>query len=486
MRARPGAPWRPLTRLPTANTGAARIMEPVEVSREINAPIDEVFSHFVDPSEELRLDLHHEHVKAYRETGKGENSLAYSFVFQSFGFRFGGKAREEFHRPHLTRIWVDEGPLKHAIIDLTFEETSGGGTLVKQITKIPSSAEGPLRKILGKQMRARIHALTAVHLDQHGRDIEGLEPKSYLTAGEARAVAVMEMLRSVRAISLPMILMPLIAGAALASTVGEVSPWRLALTLLGGALALFAGNLTNDIWDFSGGADHAAIGTEGAHLTGSGALLYGTFTPRQAWLFTGAMLAGAVGCGVALMMGHPLVPLFAIAGAFVGWLYQGPPFRLSYKGYGLGELCIWAAFGPIPVAGAYYVLTGTVASAAWILGAIVGLGAALVLYCHHFLQWEADREAEKMGPIATMGPERGARVGVALTLAFAVVLGASPFLLGAPIWAALSGLPPLLLVPALWRIAHQGNEAIGFRLLQRAGEAFALGVGTLSVFLWIS
>lgn len=459
-------------------------MDPVEVSREINAPIDEVFSHFVDPSEELRLGLHHEHVKAYKELGKGENSLAYSFVFQSFGFRFGGKAREEFHRPHLTRIWVDEGPLADAIIDLTFEETDHGGTLVKQITTIPGSAEGPLRKILGKQMRARIHALTAVHLDQHGRDIEGLEPKSYLTPGEARAVAVMEVLRSVRAISLPMILMPLVAGAALASTAGGVSGWRLALTLLGGALALFAGNLTNDIWDFSGGADHAAIGTEGATLTGSGALLYGTFTPRQAWLFTGLLTAGAAGCGIALTIGHPWVPAFAVAGVGIAALYQAPPFRLSYRGYGLGELCIWAAFGPIPVAGAYYVQTGTVTPAAWILGAVVGLGAALVLYCHHFLQWEADREADKMGPIATLGPERGARLGIAIALVFAAFLGASPWLIGAPLWSALSGLPPLLLVPALWRVARQGDEAISFRLLQRAGEAFALGVGALSVFLF--
>ncbi|MCB0221826.1 MAG: UbiA family prenyltransferase [Chrysiogenetes bacterium] len=459
-------------------------MEPVEVSREIDAPIDEVFSHFVDPSEELRLGLHEEHVKAYKELAKGENSLAYSFVFQSFGFRFGGKAREEFQRPHLTRIWVDEGPLKDAIIDLKFEETERGTTIVRQITAIPDSADGPLRKILGQQMRARIHALTAVHLDQHGRDIEGLEPKSYLTPGEARAVAIMEVLRSVRAISLPMILMPLIAGAALASTVGEVSGWRLALTLIGGALALFAGNLTNDIWDFSGGADHAAIGTEGATLTGSGALLYGTFTPKQAWAFTGVLLAIAVACGAALTVGHPWAPVFAVAGVGVAMLYQAPPFRLSYRGYGLGELCIWAAFGPVPVAGAYYVQTGTVSPAAWVLGAVVGLGAALVLYCHHFLQWEADLEAEKMGPIATLGPRRGAKLGVVIALLFAAVLGASPWLLGAPMWAALSGLPPLLLLPALWRVARQGNEAISFSLLQRAGEAFALGVGVLSVVLF--
>ena len=124
--------------------------------------------------------------------------------------------------------------------------------------------------------------------------------------------------------------------------------------------------------------------------------------------------------------------------------------------------------------------------AAWVLGAVVGLGAALVLYCHHFLQWEADLEAEKMGPIATLGPERGARLGVAIALLFAAVLGASPWLIGAPTWAALSGLPPLLLLPALWRVAAQGNEAISFSLLQRAGEAFALGVGVLSVVLFVA
>ena len=42
-------------------------MEPVEVSREIAAPLPQVFAHFVSPSERERLDLHSEHVKNYKE-----------------------------------------------------------------------------------------------------------------------------------------------------------------------------------------------------------------------------------------------------------------------------------------------------------------------------------------------------------------------------------------------------------------------------------
>ncbi len=459
-------------------------MDPVLVSRDIAAPLERVFAHFVSPSQRERLDLHADHVKSYRELDRGPSHLEYEFTFQAFGMRFWGRAREDFEPPSRTLIHVTGGVLAGAWIEIQFEPLDDGArTRVSQLTHLPPATDAPLRHVLGRSVLGRLRALTAVHLDEHARDLEGLEPIRHATPGEARRGGAVALLAALRAASLPLIVLPLLAGTALASAEVPISLARLALTLLGGALALFAGNLANDIWDFQFGADHAARGDEAATLTASGALIDGVLGLRGAWALTLALAAGAVTCGLALTPGRPLVPAIAAAGLLAALLYQAPPLRLAYRGRGLGELCIWAAFGPIPVEGAHYVQTGHLCGPAFALGAVVGVGAALVLYCHHFLHWAADRSVGKMSPVATLGPARAGRVGLALLALFAGALAATPWLTGAPAAAATAGLAPLLVAGPLLRLGR-GLSVRGHALLRRAGVAYTIGTSAIVAFLW--
>lgn len=467
-------------------------MNPIEVSKEINAPLEQVFDHFVSPSERERLDLHHDHVKAYRETGRWKNGLAYEFVFQSYGFRFWGTAREHFVPHSYTLIEIDKGVMAGGRVELFFEPCESGKTRVRQVTHIPEKAQGTIARFLGARMASRITALTGVHLDQHARDLEGRPRREYRTAGEQRVARVVDFARALRLQSLPMIVMPLLLGAGLAhfGGVADFTGWKLALTLLGGAAALLAGNLANDIWDFEGGADHAALSDEQSRLTGSDALVLGSFSPGQAWGIVAVLVATATACGAALTLtGAPWAPAFALAGLLLALLYQAPPLRLSYRGRGLGELCIFAAFGPVPVVAAYYVVGGSPAEpAAWTLGGVAGLGAALVLYCHHFLQWRSDREAGKMGPVATMGPVAAARAGIVLLGAFAAALAAAPLVIpDGPPAMAVSAVAVLILAEPMTHIARAPSDEearISMRLLNAAGLAFTAGLGALCGFLF--
>ncbi|KDO45007.1 hypothetical protein CISIN_1g023777mg [Citrus sinensis] len=98
-----------------------------------------------------------------------------------------------------------------------------------------------------------------------------------------------------------------------------------------------------------------------------------------------------------------------------GYIYQCPPFRLSYQG--LGEPLCFAAFGPFATT-AFYLLLGStrenlcLSITATVLSAslLVGLTTSLILFCSHFHQVEGDRNVGKMSPLVRLGTERGSVV----------------------------------------------------------------------------
>ena len=214
------------------------------------------------------------------------------------------------------------------------------------------------------------------------------------------------------------------------------------------------------------------------------------------------------------------------AAVAAGYLYQGPPFRLSRKG--LGEPLAFVAFGPLATvafalaAGDAAFLGGlrarvaaiaaaqasssmsskaaaaatAAATAAWPLplatpaaaaaAVAVGMTTAAVLFCSHFHQIEGDRAAGKLSPLVRLGAADGARVlasGVAGVYAFvgaAAALGALPPLAAAV--AALASLPKGVALAA--RAAREGGDAARIRTLKLDalgwhsvfGMALALGL----------
>ncbi|GMJ12915.1 hypothetical protein HRI_004960700 [Hibiscus trionum] len=201
-----------------------------------------------------------------------------------------------------------------------------------------------------------------------------------------------------RAIKLPIYsvaLVPLtVGGAAAYLQTGLFSARRYIVLLASSVLIITWLNLSNDVYDFDTGADknkkESVVSLFGSR---SGPLI-------AAYL---SLDLGFTGLSWVSIDAGSMSSLFLLACAiFCGYVYQCPPFRLSYRG--LGEPLCFAAFGPFATSAFYLLLsstsgiiflplTRTVLSASL----LVGLTTSLILFCSHFHQ-------------VKMGTERGSMV----------------------------------------------------------------------------
>lgn len=472
------------------------------VGKVIAKPMAEVFQHFWGSEPRLRLELHRDHVKGYSIHKESADSLEYEFVFEAYGARNWGKAVEVAQRgmlqggTGLPRIDVEvlDGPLRGQTVTTLFRDVPGG-TEVTQVNRVWPGNADTMVKLLGGRLKARLAALAGVHLEQHRHDLEGLgrfqdrfsQEQQAKLAGHQEG-ALVDFLKTTRAITLPVILLPVLGGAALAAMQGTFDGLALALTLIGSAAALLGANLLNDVYDFKQGADQSARTVPGAIETGSGAFVEGRWSLRKGWATTAALFGLALACGLALAwLSTPQVLLYAGLGALISFVYVGPPYPLAYKGRGLGELCIFVAFGLLPVAGSVLAHGGTLTPQAWGVASLFGLSSTLVLYHHHFLHWQADKAAGKMSPVALLGPRGGAWAGMALALLTSLLVVVLTLGLGLPAWTFLAAAPPLLLLPAQRKVIAGATDPPA--MLRQASAAFGAMVLTgvaLVLTLWLA
>ncbi|MEM8603637.1 MAG: 2-carboxy-1,4-naphthoquinone phytyltransferase [Cyanobacteria bacterium P01_H01_bin.121] len=200
-------------------------------------------------------------------------------------------------------------------------------------------------------------------------------------------------------------------------------------TFLASAILILAWeNLSNDVFDAETGIDrnkaHSLV-----NLTDSKTLIF--------WLGNlclGLGLLGMISISVWLHDGTVLALILACC--FLGYCYQGPPFRLGYLG--LGEPLCFLSFGPLAIAAVYYSQTQTWSIASQIVAVIVGITTTLVLFCSHFHQVEDDLAAGKRSPVVRLGTALSAKllpwscVGIYGVLTLGLGLGYLP------IWTSLS------------------------------------------------
>lgn len=238
-------------------------------------------------------------------------------------------------------------------------------------------------------------------------------------------------------------IMPICAGSAVAyAQTGTFYPEIFTIFVLSAVLLLVWENLSNDVFDAATGIDknkhHSLV-----NLTRSRGLIF--------WLSNLSLLMGIAGIlAISLWQQDPTVLEMVLACCVLGYLYQGPPFRLGYQG--LGEILCFFSFGPLAVGAAYYAqIQGQVQDAqgtqgqgwnalSWSwhqsllpIALIVGITTTLVLFCSHFHQVEDDLKAGKKSPIVRLGTQKGALLlpwacgGVFAILAWALLQGGLPW-----------------------------------------------------------
>jgi 1,4-dihydroxy-2-naphthoate octaprenyltransferase len=207
---------------------------------------------------------------------------------------------------------------------------------------------------------------------------------------------------------LPVMLIPVALGAAGAFVwTDRFNLGLFLLTLIGAGAAHLFSNMINDLWDYYNGTDVAAKETEGAISTNSGFLTGGSWSIGKFRAVTWALFLVAAACGIALsfISGWPVLVL-GLAGAFIAYFYVAPPIKFGYRGKGYSEIAILLAFGVLPVTGAYYVQTSHLDYRALLLSLPIGILTTLILFNHHFLHWEADRQAGKRTLVVVWGEKR--------------------------------------------------------------------------------
>lgn len=194
---------------------------------------------------------------------------------------------------------------------------------------------------------------------------------------------------------------PIWVGSAIAWSEQQQLNAPIFWTFLSAAILIIAWlNLTNDVFDADTGIDvnkaHSLV-----NLTGNQSLIF--------WLANGFLGLGCLGLvAIAWWQQDVTVLALILLSCFLGYTYQGPPFRLGYQG--LGELICFITFGPLAVSAAYYSQTQTWSARPLPAAIIIGLTTSLILFCSHFHQVADDLAAGKRSPIARLGTARGAQV----------------------------------------------------------------------------
>ncbi|NUO37565.1 MAG: prenyltransferase [Gemmatimonadaceae bacterium] len=146
-----------------------------------------------------------------------------------------------------------------------------------------------------------------------------------------------------------------------------------------------------------------------------------------------AAVAAAIGVYFVRLRGWPAVWL-VVAGALLLWAYDAAPRAL--KELGLGEIAAFIVWGPLMIAGGYYVITGQYSRDALIAAIPYGLGVMSILVGKHIDQRVFDASKHQrtlpvlLGERRARALNRGAVAGMYVVIVLGILLRAvTPFAL---------------------------------------------------------
>lgn len=235
---------------------------------------------------------------------------------------------------------------------------------------------------------------------------------------------------------------PVMMASAMAWRNGEFHPMAAGCALLTAMLLQVATNFCNDYADFAKGTDTAE--RRGPRR----ATAAGLVSPAAMKRATGIAFGLAAVCALYLVVrgGWVLAVLMGLAIAS-GVLYTAGPKPLGYLG--LGDLFVFIFFGPVAVAGTYYVQALQFNEAAAVAGIAPGLLSVAILVVNNQRDREGDARSGKRTLAVRLGPTFS-RWEYTLCIVLAAVI---PLLLvryyQAPINSAVAGLTALAAISAL-------------------------------------
>ncbi len=239
--------------------------------------------------------------------------------------------------------------------------------------------------------------------------------------------------------TLPVAIAPILIGSAMAWDDGGFHSGAALIAAACALLITIGTNLCNDYADFISGAD-----TEDrkgpTRVTQAGLIAPGHVKAATILVFSLATVLGMYlvdrgGWGVLLV---------GLASIMAGILYTAGPWPYGYKG--LGDVFVLIFFGPVAVAGTYYVQTLELTSTVIIAGFAPGLLSVAILTVNNIRDIEEDRNVNKK----TLVVRFGRKFGIGLWLGCVTIAALLPLefvrATGDHVWA---GMTVLILIPAM-------------------------------------
>ncbi|MBU6183328.1 MAG: 1,4-dihydroxy-2-naphthoate polyprenyltransferase [Verrucomicrobia bacterium] len=210
---------------------------------------------------------------------------------------------------------------------------------------------------------------------------------------------------------------PVVLGTALAFADSRADFFAALAALCGAVFIQIGTNFANDYWDAKKGADTGErLGP--LRVTAAGLAKPGAVLAATGVAFGISALAGVY---LILVAGWPVLAIGLVSIA-CGIAYTAGPFPLAYLG--LGEVFSFVFFGPVAVAGTFFVQAGGVGWEAALAGFVPGAYSVALISLNNFRDRAQDVAARKWTLAARFG-EKFARVEIVAFLALpsAVVLG---------------------------------------------------------------
>jgi len=297
--------------------------------------------------------------------------------------------------------------------------------------------------------------------------------------------ALKKWLRAIRAPGfLTVSVTPVLLATAMAWRDGWFSWLYFGLTLVGSVAVHCGATTCNEYYDYLSGNDvinQVKTPFSGGTRVIVDKVLSAGSIARAAGLFF--LTGGLIGLYFFTQRGTPVL-IFGGIGVLIAYFYTAPPVKLIYRGW--GELALGIAFGPLIVAGAYFLQTGTVNWPTLVASLPIGLLTTAILYINEFPDYEADKGAAKFNLVVRLGTARAVWVYYLLLAAVYAIIATASLVDWFPRWS----LSALLTLPAaIWAAARLRKYHNDYQRLIPANAvtiAVHFAAGLLLTFAWFA